>query len=64
MPNKKSAGEPARLQNRNKPMVNITLTPEAIEAADKLAKMKGLTRSTVIEELIRDEARRERIPLR
>ena len=50
-----------RQTNRIKESVSITLNTEAIDLADELAGMRGMNRSTIIEHLVREEARRERI---
>ncbi len=46
---------------RKRPLWSLSMTPEAVAMADLLADARGLTRSTLIETLIRDEARRERL---
>jgi hypothetical protein len=58
---RKTDGTSAREKGRLRPMVQITLTPEAIEMADELALRRGLHRSTLIDQLLREEARRERV---
>ena len=56
-------GVPAKEVGRERPMVTITLTPEGIEMVDELAQRRGLSRSATIDQLIREEARRERVGL-
>ena len=53
----------ARERGRERPMISITLSPEAIGAGSELSKMRGMTRSSLIEYLIREESLRMRIDL-
>lgn len=40
---------------RKRPMVTLTLSPEAIARLDKIATARGQSRSAVVEQLIRKE---------
>jgi hypothetical protein len=48
--------EPRRL----KPRVSLVLTPEAREIGERLAEARGLSLSTLVETLLREEERRAR----
>jgi hypothetical protein len=60
---RKKVGVPAKEKGRLRPIVTITMTPEGIEMADELAMRRGLTRSSLLDQLVREEARRERVGL-
>ncbi len=51
----------AREKDRDRPMVTVTLSPEAIRAGDTIADMRGMTRSALYEFLIREESLRMRV---
>lgn len=51
-------------ENRLRQPVTMTLSVAAIEAADVLAEQHGLSRSTWMETLIREEAAREGLNLK
>lgn len=40
-------------RKRSRPMVTITLSPDAIARLDEIAKARGTTRSGAVEQLIR-----------
>lgn len=42
--------------DRKRPIVQITLSPEARERLDELARRTGRTRSAMVEDLVRDAA--------
>jgi hypothetical protein len=44
---------------RTKPRINIILTPEAADLGRQLAASRGLAFSVLLDQLIREEARRE-----
>jgi hypothetical protein len=47
-------------QPRNKPRISLTLSPEARALGEELAAARGLSLSSLLEVLIREEAKRER----
>jgi hypothetical protein len=49
---------------RDRPAIAVTLTPEAIGALDELAAQRGVTRSTMVELMVRDESLRSRLDLK
>jgi hypothetical protein len=48
---------------RDRPVVSTTLSPEAVAVFDELALRRGLTRSTFLELLLREEAIRSRLDI-
>jgi hypothetical protein len=48
-------------KHRDRPVVGITLSPEAIATSEELALARGWSRSQLIEFLIREEALRQRL---
>lgn len=53
------------MTKRDRPVVTLTLSPEAIELADALAERWGMTRSALVERLVRAETSRlEPVPVR
>jgi hypothetical protein len=46
---------------RDRPVVSVTLTPESIAILDELALVRGLTRSTMMDFILREEALRMRL---
>lgn len=52
---------PARERGRERPMVSITLSPEAIEMLNQLADFRGMSRSATVEFLVREEGLRMRL---
>jgi hypothetical protein len=48
-------------KHRDRPNWGLTLSPEAVAAADEMADMRGWTRSRLVEHLITEEAFRLRL---
>ena len=55
---------PVPAEKRKRPVASFTLSPEAIAAVAELAETWGVSRSAVVEQLIRRAARREGIDLK
>ena len=51
-------------KSRNRPVITMTLSPEAVGAADEIAEARGWNRSQLVEHLIREEALRFRLDVR
>jgi hypothetical protein len=49
---------PTEAKNRERPIITMTLSPEAIGLADELALRRGMSRSQLVEFLVREEALR------
>ena len=47
-------GGPYSNNRRTRPMVTITLSPEALARLDRLAERRGMTRSAMVEYLVRE----------
>ena len=54
---------PVAPAQRKRPYLTVTVSPEAIGAVAALAELSGISKSAVVEQLIRKEARREKLDL-
>lgn len=59
MTSKRSGTPTTTNANRKRPMVHLTLSPEAVARLEEIAKARGTTKSGAVEQLIRNARMRE-----